>query len=221
MSYFDQSFLSFFSTLRENNNRDWFNDNRATYEKKVKKPFKELVGDLIIFAHEHQPEITIEPKDAIFRINRDVRFSKDKTPYQTHVSAFIGKGGKKSNLPGFYFMLSDVAFHVGLGIYAPAKEELHKIRMEIMHSGHEFHRLIDEKTFVSTFGKLKGDRNKILPAAFKEAAQNEPYLYNKQYFFMTELPLSFIVSDELLAKLKELYLLSMPVNEFLRVAIED
>ena len=94
MAYFDKRFYQFFEGLAMDNSKAYFDAHRKVYEQAVREPFKELVGDMIMRVREHEPEIAIEPKDAIFRINRDIRFTKDKTPYKTHVGAHISRGGR-------------------------------------------------------------------------------------------------------------------------------
>lgn len=95
MAYFDENFLKFFKSLNKNNHKEWFDKNKSTYEASVKKPFEKLVADLIFKMQKLHPGFQCEVKDAVFRINRDIRFSKDKTPYKTNVSAVICHGGRK------------------------------------------------------------------------------------------------------------------------------
>lgn len=221
MGYFNKSFTEFFSQLRKNNKKEWFDENRKTYEKQVKEPFKRLVNDMISFASEHDPEVMIEPKHAMFRINRDIRFSKDKTPYQTHVSAFIAPGGKNSSMPGFYFQLSDQKVWLGGGVYAPDKEGLYKIRMEIMHSGDVLEEILNDSNFKDKYGNIQGEKNKVLPSEFKESARLQPLLFNKQFYFMAELDPSIIISDMLFDTMTTYYEAALPLNLFLKTALTD
>jgi uncharacterized protein (TIGR02453 family) len=118
MSYFNSAFINFFKDLSENNSTEWFNENRKTYEKEVKKPFTDFVNEMIERIKEHEPEIEIKASDAITRINKDVRFSKDKIPYNTHVAANISKYGKKDkSYPGFYFQFSNEKILMAGGSY--------------------------------------------------------------------------------------------------------
>ena len=87
MRYFDEGFIKYFKGLAKNNNKVWFDKNKPTYEAVAKKPFEKLVADLILVMQKLHPGFHCEVKDAIFRINRDIRFSADKTPYKTQVSA--------------------------------------------------------------------------------------------------------------------------------------
>ncbi len=106
MAWFTKEYEQFFDELNNNNEREWFNANKSRYEKHVKKPFEAFVSDLILRMQQYDSACQIQPKDAIFRVNRDIRFSKDKTPYKVQMSAVVGKGGKKeSSLTGVYLEL--------------------------------------------------------------------------------------------------------------------
>src|SRR5690606_15875784 len=94
-SFFSPAFLQFFRELAGNNNKDWFDANRKTYENEVKKPFAIFVDHMIGEIRRYEPEVRINATDAIMRINNDIRFSKDKTLYKTHVAANISRFGKK------------------------------------------------------------------------------------------------------------------------------
>ena len=186
-------FLQFLYELSQNNNRDWFEKNKPRYEKQVKKPFEQLVGTLIQrFQTSFEPEFNLLPKQCIFRIYRDTRFSKDKTPYKNHVSASFegvaGKTAEKISYPGYYLQIGFGSLMLGGGAYQLEKEPLHKIRAAIAASPSDFRELADEPTFKKYFPEgLRGEKNKILPPEFKAAAASEPMLYMKQFYFMTEL----------------------------------
>ena len=95
MTYFEKDFLTFFEELAGDNTKDWFDENRARYHRVIKDPRYVFVKDLIKAMEKDDPEINLEVKHAVFRINRDIRFAKDKTPYKTAVSAAVGRGGRK------------------------------------------------------------------------------------------------------------------------------
>ncbi|MEM7552062.1 MAG: DUF2461 domain-containing protein [Bacteroidota bacterium] len=221
MSHFSKEFQFFFKGLQENNHKDWFQEHRKEYEKFVKKPFKEFVDEVILFVSSYDADVQIESKDCIFRINRDIRFSKDKTPYKPHASAVIAPGGKKSMLPGLYIQMNHEKLWLGGGVYNLDKESLSKIRTEIMHSSQHFRNLLENPSFHKKFGELKGEKNKILPSEFKEAGEKEPLIYNKQFYYMKELDPKLVVSNELPEIIQEHYLAGLPVNEFLKTAMVD
>lgn len=102
MKYFTPEYINFFNNLEKNNSKIWFDENRKLYEESVKKPFNSFISELILEILQFDDSIDIHTKNAIFRINRDIRFSKDKTPYNTHKRAALVKGGRKSPYPGYY-----------------------------------------------------------------------------------------------------------------------
>ena len=210
-----KDYFQFFKGLEKNNSRDWFEGHRKEYEQHVKGPFRDLVQDMIDRIKVFEPDLQMEPKDAIFRINRDVRFSTDKSPYKTHSSAHISKHGKKAiGLPGFYFEINSKGGAIGGGCYAPDKEGLLLIRDLVMHEGKELHKLIKAKPFASKYGSIKGDRNKVLPAEFKAAAENEPLLYNKQFFWWAEIPMSVFLDKKCATTLVEYFKAGKPMADF-------
>ena len=221
MSYFTAEFHSFLKGLSENNNREWFEDHKPTYLKEVKEPFKALVGDVIDRMRSHEPRIQMTPNQAVFRIYRDVRFSKDKSPYKPHASAFVCSDSKKSGNPGFYFQLSHRELFVGGGKWSLDKETLHKIRTEIVYSPEEFQNIVTDKNFTKTYGELKGDKNKILPKEFREDAEKQPLLFHKQYLFQRSMNAKVILKDNLLDTLLEHYITGKPLIDFLQRALDD
>ena len=180
--YFTEDFTKFFKGLAAHNDRDWFNDHKKDYEEYVKAPFQNLVADLIDATNSK-----LEIKDSVFRIYRDVRFSKDKTPYQLHVSAIVSDGGRKNmQIPGLYLHLSAEEHHIGGGMYSPDKENLMKIRKAIIANPKKLEKLLADEDFKRIYTTLKGDKNKILPKEIKGKDAGNPWVYNKQFYFMAE-----------------------------------
>jgi len=164
MNYFDQDFQNFFSELEKNNNKEWFDQNRKRYEKSVKIPFINFIDDLIGLINEDDPEVRIQAKDAIFRINRDIRFSKNKSPYKTHMSAIISHGGRKDkSVPGIYIQLDHKEIRFYGGAHMVDKDQLYKIRNAIANHLQEFQKLIDDPVFKKKFSKIHGEQNKRIP----------------------------------------------------------
>jgi uncharacterized protein (TIGR02453 family) len=219
MGYFSESFVQFFKNLSENNNTAWFDANRKTYETAVKKPFEAFVQEMISRISAHEPEVTIPAKDAIFRINKDIRFSKDKTPYNTHVAANISRFGRKDKAyPGFYFQLSHTGAQVFGGAYMPEKETLEKIRGLIAGDFDGFNKLINNEAFKSRYGTLKGEAVKRIPEEWKAAYAKQPLIANKQFYYQAELPAPLITDEKLPDRLMEYYTAAKDVNAFLRRA---
>jgi uncharacterized protein (TIGR02453 family) len=145
--------VQFLSALKENNNKPWFDTNRKTYET-AKKNFAEVVQELIksieIFDKDIE-ETQLEAKNCTFRINRDVRFSKNKDPYKTNFGASFNKGGKKANSAGYYLQIDSNQCFMAGGIWMPEPEYLRKIRVEIDYNFDEFKNILKADAFKNTF----------------------------------------------------------------------
>jgi uncharacterized protein (TIGR02453 family) len=222
MVNFNRKFLDFFRKLSQNNNKVWFDKNRSTYETEVKAPFKELVNEMILRINQEDPDLDIEAKDAIFRINRDIRFSKDKTPYKTNVSANIARGGRKShNVPGFYIHFGFDSAVIAGGVHAPDKEGLYKIRAKIAKSPDEFSRLLEDPDFKESFGTILGEKNKRIPKEFESSAASQPLIANKQFFYWAELEPEFVIKPNLPDLLMEYFHAGKGVSDFLNEALNS
>ncbi|MEN8186356.1 MAG: DUF2461 domain-containing protein [Bacteroidota bacterium] len=216
MKYFTENYLNFFKELAANNNKEWFDQNRKRYEEVVREPFKLFVNDLINEVSKQAPEVQIEPKNAIFRINRDIRFSKDKTPYKLFNSAIISKTGRKDkSYPGLYVELSPEHLAIFGGIYMPDTKQVQKIREYIVNNLKDFERIISEKDFKEKFGEIKGEKNKRIPKEFRDAAAKQPLLMNKQWYHQVFLSPDIISSDKLLETIFDYNMAAQPFKEFL------
>ncbi|HEY4785942.1 MAG TPA: DUF2461 domain-containing protein, partial [Bacteroidales bacterium] len=153
--------LSFLTVLKDNNYKEWFHENKPLYEE-AKKEFESFVSLLIKEIKAIDGDIGYpEPKDCIFRIFRDIRFSNDKTPYKTNFGAFMAKGGnRKSEYGGYYFHLEPGNSLLAGGIWMPQPGILKAIREEIFHNIDEFLAIIESKEFKKQFGEL--DREYML-----------------------------------------------------------
>lgn len=222
MAYFTQAYIDFFQELAANNEREWFHANKKRYEKDVKEPFKSFVTDLIVEIGKVDKEVAIEAKNAIFRINRDVRFSKDKSPYKLHCAAVISRFGRKDHVyPGTYIALSGERMQVGGGCYMPPKEELWRIRDGIARDPKAFRKLIENKKFKDYFGELQGEKNKIIPKEFKEDAAAEPLIFNKQFFYMSDQPASDMLSDTLMDDVMKMHKAARPLQQWMQEVMKD
>lgn len=216
MSYFTQDYLDFFKELSENNHKEWFDENRKRYKKTVKDAFQNFVATVIDRVAAIDPTIALTPKDAIFRINRDIRFSKDKTPYKTNNSAIISRGGRKDkSTPGLYFELSHERVRIYGGVYMCETKRLYRIREEIAKDVSGLRDALNDKTFKKIYGELHGEKNKVIPKEFKEIGQEEPLIYNKQFYYWAELEPKYILSPKLADMIVERYEAARPVREFL------
>jgi uncharacterized protein (TIGR02453 family) len=222
MAYFSKDFIQFFKDLAGNNNKEWFDENRKRYEREVKDPFKKFVQDVIDMVSKHDPKVGIEPKDAIFRINRDIRFSKDKTPYKTNVSAIVSPIGKKDKTnPGLYFELTPEHVRIYGGVYMTDKEQLYSVRSHIVENLKEFEKIISDKKFVDVYGEVRGEKNKVIPSEFKEAAEKQPLIFNKQFYYFTQFEPELVLKDDLLNTFEDAYKVSLPIADFLSKALQS
>ena len=220
MAYFTQAYIDFFKNLTNNNNKDWFDENRKIYEKEVKKTFQELVQNILDEIPALDQDIAMAPKDAIFRINRDIRFSKDKTPYNTIMKAGFAKGGRKSSYAGYYLGIDAEHIHVGGGVFGVEKEHLEQIRDHIAANTDEFIKLTTNKTFLTKFGKVMGEQIKRIPPKYQEIHAKTPLIANKQFYYMARLDAGKLLkSDQLLDVLIEHFKLITPLNKFLKEGI--
>lgn len=221
MAYFEKDFLAFFNELEQNNNKDWFDLNRKRYEKTIKEPFKAFVQVMINRMQEIDENIIIQPKDCIFRINRDVRFSKDKTPYKTQVSAVVAVGGKKNRtVPGIYFELSPRDLRMYSGIFQLEKEQLHNVRQEIAYNMDEFDKLVKDKKFINTFGEIHGAKNKRLDKDLMESAEKQPLIFNKGFYYFKKWEPKTIFDKNVDDTLIDTYKAALPLNNFFNRALE-
>ena len=222
MSFFSPDFLDFFKELAANNNKDWFDQNRKRYEKNVKLPFHSFVQHLIMrIAEEDKSFAELEPKDCIFRINRDIRFSNDKTPYKLNVSAVVAPEGKKSKaINGVYFELGPEHVRVYGGVYEIEKDDLLVVREGIADEPDKFKKLYNAPAFRKMYGEILGEKNKILPAHLKEAAATEAYIYNKQWYFYTEFPAETVLRDDLDEIILNCFEVGKPLEQFFNSLIQ-
>lgn len=197
-----KKYTSFFKELAANNNRDWFHANKKRFEEDAKAPFEALTADVIAGMQKIDPEITVTPKECVFRIYKDVRFSKDKTPYKTHLGAVVGRGGRKDHTyPGVYFQIDGNSVSIAGGSWKPEKNRLYRIRQKIAEDPKRFRKLLNLKKFKDTYGGLdEKERNKIIPKEFREAAETVPEIYNKSFHYWKTYTGQKYVTDAALAK---------------------
>lgn len=222
MKYLSNDFFKFFEGLQKNNNKEWFEKNRSTYENEVKKPFRQLVEDLIAKLSKDLPELNRDAGKAIFRINRDIRFSKDKSPYKIHVAAMFSRTGTKDfQYPGFYLHFGADETIIGGGKYFVEKEELGKIRQEIFYNNTAFKKLLNDKAFKEKYKTLDGDKSKILPPDYKEFVKEQPLIANKQFWYHANINRKDITGSKLDEVLLPYFKAGHKMNKFLFEAISN
>lgn len=214
--------LKFLKELKENNNREWFAENKEWYEKS-RDDFAEFVKILILEIKKVDPEIgPLEPKDCMFRIFRDVRFSKDKSPYKTNFGAYISRGGKKLNFAGYYFHMEPGEYFMSGGVYMPPPPVLKAIRQEIYHRIDEFKAILNAPAFKKHFKGLgEMEMLKTPPKDFPKDFPEIDLLKHKHYITMKHITEKDLLSKDLLKEARDTYKAIVPFNHFLNNVIED
>jgi len=212
--------LQFLHSLSKNNNRDWFHTHKEKYEE-ARLDVEQLVEFLIPAIRDFDPRIAnLTAKQCMFRIYRDIRFSKDKTPYKTYFGSYMAPGGRKSPLCGYYLHLEPGNYLLAGGSYHPAGEYLKLIRSEIYYHLDEFLQIIEEPDFKDTFGELVGDRLKRPPKGFPADFPGIEYLKMKDFTIFYRLEEQQILSPGFAAYLLEIFGKMKPLNDFFNRALE-
>ncbi|MBS1669426.1 MAG: DUF2461 domain-containing protein [Bacteroidetes bacterium] len=216
--------IKFLKDLKKNNNKPWFDANRKQYET-AKEDFEGFVQKIIDKHTKKDSSLKeLKAKNCLFRINRDVRFSKDKSPYKTNFGAHINSGGKKSILGGYYFHLEPSDSFVGGGIWMPMPPELKKIRQEIDYNFNEFKKIIGSKKFKSVYGDLSRSAEYSLvnvPQGFEKDDPAAEYLKLKSFVGMKKIKEADLTSKELEKQVVEAFEALQPLVEFINRGLKD
>ncbi len=222
MTYFTKDYLQFLSELSVNNDRDWFNANKQRFKEQVEAPFKNFVDAVIEQASALDSRISITSKEAVFRIYRDTRFSKDKTPYKTHMSAVIAEGGRKGEKTGgIYLQSSADDFKIFTGFYMPKPKQVQLVREAIASDMQGFKAIIENKKFKKLFGQIQGEEHKRVPKEFADLIEEQPLLIKKSYYAFHELEPEVILKKNLVDICMKHFLAAQPLGEFFDAAIKE
>jgi uncharacterized protein (TIGR02453 family) len=215
--------LLFLEDLIANNNTDWMHANKKRYEN-YKKDYHQYISSLL---SEIKPlDQSLEPlevKNCTFRINRDIRFSKDKSPYKTNMGVWFTQNKFRKNSPGYYIHFEKGNSFIAGGVWCPEPEELKKIRKEIAFFHDDLEALLSDKKFKKEFGTLTRDENNTLKKAPKDFDPNHPaieYLKLKSFTASEKIDDS-LFSDPNFSKIAAQKLIALkPLNDFLNRALE-
>lgn len=213
--------LKFLKALEKNNSKEWFDQNRKAYEQ-AKSNYLDFVGKVLGRMKKIDISLAdLEPKQCVFRINRDVRFSKNKAPYKTNMGASFSKGGKKVQCAGYYFHLEPGASFIGGGFWMPMAPELNKIRQEIDYNFEEFNTIINKKKFKTIFGSLSESEKLTRPPKGYEAENPAIELLKlKSFIVMSEVKDADLTGKDLTNKVVDHFQTMMPLVDFLNKAID-
>ncbi|MEO7962212.1 MAG: DUF2461 domain-containing protein [Ginsengibacter sp.] len=216
--------ITFLKNLKRNNNKPWFDENRKKYLS-AKSDFENFVGELIKFTAAFDDDIKLlEIKNCTFRINRDIRFSKDKTPYKINMGTSLNKGGKKSPFAGYYFHLQPGGkSFAGGGLWMPEPDHLKKIRQEIDYCFPEFKKIIETPTFKKAYQKVEMDKNQMLvniPKGYEKENPAADFLKLKSFIALKNIPDSALTNTGLAKEVAQTFKALMPFVKFMNRALE-
>lgn len=220
-----QDTIDFFSELRENNHKEWFDLNRKRYEL-VKKNYHLLVQQFIESMQIYDSRLSnLQVKDCVFRINRDIRFSKDKTPYKTHLAILLSPEGKKMNGAGYYIHIApqEESFIAG-GIYMPPPEFVKKMRAEIAGYYEELDAIFENKDFNKVFNGWDNEKKLTLVNAPKGYEDSHPALTHlklKSYTVTHTLPQSILTDPNGVKNITQSLKLLKPLIDFINTALKE
>lgn len=211
--------LNFLSALEINNNREWFNENKPFYLK-AKTNVENVVNEIILKVSEFDESIErLEAKNCIFRIYKDTRFSKDKTPYKTNIGAsLVEKGPKTLNHAGYYVHLEPGKSFLAGGVYMTDPKNLKAIREKISSEGEDFLKILNKKSFRDQL-ELRGDRLVKVPQGFDKENPMGDYLKFKQFTLFHPLSNADVLDDNFINKTVKVFKEMYPFNRFLNEAI--
>jgi len=213
--------LSFLSSLKKNNNKDWFDKNKERYlssKENVAETVEALLKEIRSFDKRYAG---LTSKDCMFRIYRDVRFSKDKRPYKNNLGASINIGGKKATNAGYYLHIEPGGSFLAGGIWMPPSDVIKKIRQEIDYNGKTFHKIIDNKDFKKHFGKPDEEyKLKTTPKGYDKDHPDIEYLRLTSFIVWHKYSDKIVSSKNFVKELGKATKLMRPFLDFLNTAMD-
>jgi uncharacterized protein (TIGR02453 family) len=225
---FDKASFAFLRGLKANNNKLWFEAHRADYEEHLRQPMRALIEEMEVRFARMCPEIIGDPRRSMFRINRDIRFSRDKSPYKTHAACWLyhraatrGVGGEaESGSAGFYFHIEPGRSMVGGGLWMPPRSMLKKLRDAIADDPRGFERIARDTVLVKRFGGLDDEgRLKRMPRGFPEDHPAAEWLKYQSFTSGRSLTDAQVTSGKLPKLLEEEFSRLLPLVRWLNNAI--
>jgi uncharacterized protein (TIGR02453 family) len=219
-SGFPEAGMQFFRGLKRNNRREWFQPRKQIYDAQLKAPMVELVTAVTAEMMRFAPDYVADPAKAIYRIYRDTRFSKDKTPYKTHIAAsFPRRGLIKHAGAGLYFSVSPDEIELAGGVYMPGPDELLAIRMHVAEHYEGFRQIVKSKKLRTLMGDLHGEQLSRVPEGFSAEHPAAELLRYKQWLFYVTLDPALATTPKLLGEIRKRFEVMMPFVDFLNVPL--
>jgi len=218
--HFPTEGLQFLRSLKRNNRREWFNERKQTYEECVREPMHAIVEAIAPELDRFAPDIIASPKVSLFRIYRDTRFSKDKSPYKTHVAAsFPPKGMAKHQGAGLYFHIAPTEFLIGGGLYSPDPKDVPVVRGHIAEHFRQFQSIISAPRFRKMFGEISGAQLMRVPQGYAKDHPAAHYLRFKQFLATRTLPVTAATTGSFGTTVLETFRTLYPLIRFLNEPI--
>jgi len=214
-----QTILNFLKDLDENNNREWFEQNKNTYLE-AKQRFESYVNILIPQIKDIDSSIDVmSAKDCTFRIYKDVRFSKDKNPYKNNMGAYFAHGGKKGGFAGYYLHIEPNNCFVGGGLYMPEPLILNAVRTDIYENIEQFESIINNSEFLKIYPEIKGEKLKTAPKGFPKDFPKIELLKYKSYTVFKSFSEKEIIADNFFENVLNNFEIQKPFNDFINEPI--
>lgn len=218
-----EDIINFLRELNENNNREWFAQNKSRYER-VRSKFEEisrlLIAEISVFDNDIK---NVDVKDCVFRIYRDIRFSTDKTPYKTHFGVYIASaGGRKSQRGGYYLHLDPAGCFIAVGVWCPPPNILKALRQSICDNIDELNEIRNEvgfNTYFKTF--FEEDKLKNVPAGFPRDFPDAELLKLKHYMVEYKLDDKLLNAPDFVSQLVQIARVGYPLNKFLNYTVDE
>ena len=215
---FPRGGIQFMRSLARNNKREWFQPRKPIFDAQVKQPMRQLVEAVNAAMARFAPEYVTDPDKAIFRIYRDTRFSKDKTPYKDHIAASFPRRGTPAGA-GYYFAVSPKEVAIGAGIWMPAPETLLAIRTHVAGHYQNFRRIAQARTVKQLFGTVQGEQLSRVPKGFDAAHPAADLLRFKQFLLYVELEPDLATGPDLYPEIVKRFRALRPFLEFLNAPL--
>lgn len=215
--------LKFLNDLIANNNTEWMHANKKRYEN-YKKDYHNFIGSILTEMKKLDKSLEpLEVKNCTFRINRDIRFSKDKSPYKTNMGVWMSQDRTQKNAPGYYIHYEPGNCFVAGGVWCPEANELKKIRKEIEFFYDDLEEIVSNKNFKKEFGQLDRSENNVLKKAPKDFEANHPaieFLKLKSFTTSVKINESVFTEADFSKKITAKLILLKPLNDFLKRGLE-
>jgi len=213
--------VEFLKQLIDNNNREWFQANKAAYDI-ARENVIEFTAELIKLLQQMDPGIdaALDPKKAVMRIYRDIRFSKNKTPYKNNFGISVPTSGLKSGGVEYYFHITPGASFIGGGYWMPENDHLKKIRQEIDYNAHDLKSIIDAPDFVELFGEFrKQEQLKTVPKGYEPDNENLDLLKLKSFIAWHPVKDKELFKADAVQNIAQICAKIHPLNIFLKNAL--